>query len=66
MATFLASADYFLVGQGKSLGFTVVTHEMPAPESKKRILIPNACEAVGADFCLPWKLLRDQNVRLVV
>ncbi|GAA3082947.1 hypothetical protein JOF29_004534 [Kribbella aluminosa] len=66
VATFLASADYFLVGQARALGFTVVTHEMPAPESKKRILIPNACDAVGASYCLPWKLLREQSVRLVV
>ncbi|MDX2970505.1 DUF4411 family protein [Kribbella solani] len=66
VATFLAGADNFLVGQSRSLGFTVVTHEMPAPESKKRILIPNACEAVGAAYCLPWRMLREQNVRLVV
>jgi hypothetical protein len=64
--TFLASADYFLIGQAKALGFTVVTHERPAPEARKRILIPDACDAVDAEYCLPWKMLRDQQVRLVL
>jgi hypothetical protein len=66
VGTFLASADYFLIAQAKALGFTVVTHERPAPEARKRILIPEACKAVGAEYCLPWKMLRDQKVRLVL
>lgn len=66
IATFLASADSFLVGQAKALGFVVVTHEMPAPAARKRVLIPDACNGVAATYCLPWKMLRDAGARLVI
>jgi hypothetical protein len=66
VATFLASADYFLVGQAKALGFTLVTHEMPAPAAKKRVLIPDACIGVTVAYCLPWKMLRDENARFIL
>jgi hypothetical protein len=66
IATFLASADYFLIGQARALGFVVVTHEMPAPTAKKRVLIPDACNGVAATYCLPWKMLRDAGARLVI
>ncbi len=65
-ATFLSGADYFLVGQAKALGFTLVTHEMPAPTAKKRILIPDACLGVAVDYCLPWKMLRDEGARFAL
>jgi len=45
-AQFLAAGDYFLVSQALSLGHTVVTREEPAPFGKKRIKIPDACNAV--------------------
>jgi uncharacterized protein DUF4411 len=66
VSTFLASADYFLVGQAKALDFVLVTHEMPAPTAKKRILIPDACVGISANYCLPWKMLRDQGVSLTL
>lgn len=62
-ATFLDSADYYLVGQGKALGFTVVTHEVSAPEGKARVKIPDACAAIAGQACLPWKMLRDSGAR---
>ena len=40
-AQFLAAGDYFLVSQALSLGYTVVTHEEPAPLGKTRIKIVN-------------------------
>jgi hypothetical protein len=65
-AEFLNSADYFLVGQAKALGYIVVTHERPAPDAKKRIRIPEACNPVGATYQLPWTMLRDQEARFVL
>lgn len=62
-ATFLDSPDYFLVGQGKSLGFTVVTHEVSQPEGRSRVKIPDACTAIDGDSCLPWKMLREAGAR---
>jgi hypothetical protein len=66
ISTFLASADYFLVGQAKALGFVLVTHEMPAPTAKRRVLIPDAGNGVAATYCLPWKMLRDAGACLVL
>lgn len=62
---FLASADYFLVAQAADLGFTIVTHETPAPDAKKRIKIPEACAAVGVQYCSPWRVLRSEGARFV-
>lgn len=62
---FLASADYRLVAQAKELDYIVVTHEKPAPDSKKKIKIPEACDAIGAKYCDPWQVLRSEGARLV-
>lgn len=62
---FLASADYVLVAQAADLGFTIVTHETPAPNAKKRIKIPEACAAVGVQYCSPWRVLRSEGARFV-
>jgi hypothetical protein len=62
-AQFLGAGDYFLVSQALSLGYTVVTHEEPAPQSKTRIKIPDACNAVGVQWVTPWRMLRDQGAR---
>ncbi|WP_082543671.1 DUF4411 family protein [Sanguibacter sp. Leaf3] len=62
---FLASADYTLVAQACDLGYTVVTHETPSPDSRRRIKIPEACAAVGVPCCTPWQVLRTEGARLV-
>ncbi len=62
-AQFLAVADYFLVSQALSLGFTVVTHEEPAPLATKKIKIPDACQAVGVTWMAPWRMLRTEGAR---
>lgn len=62
-AQFAAAGDYFLVSQALSLGYTVVTHEEPAPLGKKRIKIPDACNAVGVPWMPPWRMLRVEGAR---
>lgn len=45
---FLAGAgDLFLIAQAHGGSHTVVTSEQSRPESKKRVMIPGACQAVG-------------------
>jgi len=51
------------VSQALSLGYTVVTHEEPAPLGKKRIKIPDACNAAGVPWMPPWLMLRDEGAR---
>jgi Domain of unknown function (DUF4411) len=52
-----------LVAQALTLGFTVVTHETPDPTSRKRVKIPDACNAFGVPWMSPFKMLSAENVR---
>jgi len=64
VATFLQVADYFLVAQALSRGFTVVTQEISDPVvSRKRIKIPDACKAVGVPWMTPFMMLRTEGAR---
>lgn len=63
VSSFLAAGDYFLVSQALSHGYTVVTHETPAPQAQKRIKIPDACEALGVSWLPPWRMLRAERVQ---
>jgi hypothetical protein len=65
-AEFLSAADYYLVAQAHALGYTVVTHEQPSPDSRKRILIPDACRGLGVPWMAPWRMLRDGGARFVL
>ena len=61
---FLSVADYYLVAHAAAHGHTVVTHEGYQAEAKKRILIPNACRALGVPYCNTFAMLRSREVRL--
>ena len=65
-AGFLASGDYQLVAHAHAHGHTVVTHEVAAPESKKRIKIPDACLALGVQCIDPFTMLRKESARFVL
>lgn len=62
VSTFLAAADYYLVAQAASLGYTVVTHERSQPLSGK-VKIPDACAAVGVTCMTPFEMLRAEKAR---
>jgi len=64
--TFLASADYFVVGQAMTRGFVVVTHEVPAPQSRTSVKLPDACTAMGVAYMSPFRMLRDENAVFVL
>ena len=49
-ADFLSKADPWLIAKALAIGATIVTHEQPTPEARKRVLIPNVC----ADFNIPY------------
>ena len=44
---------------------TVVTREQPAPDSKKKIKIPDVCNAFGVVWTDPLSLYRTLGMRLV-
>ncbi|HET6505608.1 MAG TPA: DUF4411 family protein [Baekduia sp.] len=63
---FLASADYYLVAHAHAQGHVVVTHEIAAPNSQKRIKIPDACNALGVRCINPFAMLRAEQVSFVL
>lgn len=62
---FLDSADFKLIAHAMSIDGTVVTREQPAPDSKKKIKIPDACGAVEVAWTDPFSLYRALGMRLV-
>jgi Domain of unknown function (DUF4411) len=58
IAKFLGGADPWLIAKAKILGAKVVTHEVSAPLSKKRVPIPDVCDAMGVAYTHPYEVLR--------
>lgn len=52
------NADSWLLALALSTEQTVVTHEVFAPEAKKRILIPNVCQEFDIPYCDTFEMLR--------
>lgn len=50
-------ADAFLIATAKAHDYTLVTHELSNPQSKKRILIPDAANAMQVDSIQIYDLL---------
>lgn len=65
VTTFLQVADYYLVAQAHELSYTVVTHEVVSP-STRRIKIPNACPALDVPYVTPFAMLRTEKARFVL
>jgi len=51
------------VAQAHSAGSEVVTFEQPAPFSKRRVLIPDACGAMGVPYREPFGVYRRLGLR---
>lgn len=58
------NADYLLVAFAREHGHIVVTHELPAPNSTGRVLIPDACVAMGVSFANTFEMLRQTSAQL--
>jgi Domain of unknown function (DUF4411) len=66
VSDFLQRADYYLVGQAATLGYTVVTQETSDSTSRRRVKIPDACSAVGVSSMTPFNMLRAEKARFVL
>ena len=64
VATFLAGADYYLVGHALAKGDTIVTLEKGG--STKRIKIPDACAALKVQHVGLFPLLKAAGVKFVL
>jgi hypothetical protein len=61
---FLSSGDYWLIAEAMATGLTVVTREVSAPDSRKRIKIPDACNAFGVQCAQPWPVYQQLGLKL--
>jgi hypothetical protein len=61
---FLDSADFRLIAQAMATGATVVTRERPAPQSLKKIKIPDVCVGFGVAWADPFTAFRALGLRL--
>lgn len=60
------NADAWIVAFAQTKGGIVVTREPFNPDTKKRVLIPNACQAAGVRTTDPFRMLRDLNAKFVL
>ena len=66
LENFLGGADPWLIAKAKSIGAVVVTHEVLAPESARKIKVPNVCKKFGVDYLNTFQLLRQMEACFVL
>jgi hypothetical protein len=57
-AEFVRAPDAWLTAYAKAKGFVLATHEVPAPDAKKKVPIPNVCQAFDVPFVDSFDMLR--------
>jgi hypothetical protein len=62
-ADFAAGADGWLVAYAVSKSHTVVTHEVLDPSIRRKVPIPNVCDAFGVRCVDTFAMLRELGVR---
>ncbi|MFH1595356.1 MAG: DUF4411 family protein [Pseudomonadota bacterium] len=63
-ADFARGADGWLVAYAKAKGCIVVTLETINPDIKRKVPIPNVCQAFGVQFVDTFEMLRRLGVQL--
>lgn len=63
---FLSGADPWLVSMASANGGVVVTHEMPNPEAKRKIFLPDICEHFGVPYMNTFDLLLRKEAKFVL
>ncbi len=66
IAEFLSVTDSYLVAHGHANGYVVVTQEVSAPLSRKRIKVPDACTAMGVRSISTFEMLRAEAPQFVL
>ncbi len=62
-ADFASGADGWLVAYAKAKGCFIVTQEVPAPDAKRKVPIPNVCQAFEVPFVNTFEMLRSLGVQ---
>ncbi|MBU2827449.1 MAG: DUF4411 family protein [Acidithiobacillus ferriphilus] len=64
-AEFASVADGWLAAYAKARGYTVITHEVARPDARKRVPLPNVCDAFGVPYNDTFNMLRDFGSRFI-
>ena len=62
--TFANVADAYLVATASAKQMTLVTYESSNPNSKKRVMIPDVCNAIGVRYCDLNTVLKELGVTI--
>lgn len=62
-AQFATGADGWLVAYARVRGLTVVTLELPRPEARNQIKLPDVCSAFSVSYQDPFTMLRRMQVQ---
>lgn len=65
-AKFLGVADPLLIAKAKTLGATLVTHEVLAPENSTKVKIPNICRAFDVEHINTFELIETLQAEFVL
>jgi hypothetical protein len=57
-AAFAAGADGWLIAYAKAQGLVIATNEVPNPAIKRRVPIPDVCNAFGVNYIQTFDMLR--------
>ncbi len=62
-ADFASGADGWLVAYARIKGCVIVTQEVPAPDARRKVPIPNVCKAFNVPFVDTFEMLRRLGVQ---
>lgn len=62
-ANFASGADGWLVAYASIEGRVVVTQEVPAPDARRKVPIPNVCDTFSVTFVDTFEMLRTLGIR---
>jgi Domain of unknown function (DUF4411) len=63
---FMGVADGWVIAYAKANNLKVVTLEEIAPESKRRVPMPNLCLQFNVNHCNTFEMLRELKIQLVI
>ena len=64
VAEFAQVADAYLVATAAAKGFVLVTNETSDPSCRRRVKIPDACNALGVRYCDLNQVLRELGITI--
>ncbi len=65
-AEFSSVADGWLIAFAKVNGLVVVTHEVFAPEVRRKVPIPNVCLEFDVEYCDPFEMLHELKEQFIL